>query len=281
MNDVETTWRARDGAELFVRSWLPEATPRAAIALVHGLGEHSGRYQHVAAHFNQAGYIVQSFDLRGHGKTPGPRGHVRSIELILQDIDLLLEKIAQAYPSLPCFLYGHSLGGNLVLFYALSYKRDLSGVIATSPGLITALQDQKIKIFFARILGVLMPGVILSTGLDANLISRDPQIVQDYIADPLVHDRSSLGFAKGMLDMNNWVMAHAQEFEYPLLLTHGANDQIAYPRGSQEFAALVPENVTLKLWDGLAHELHNEPEKEQVLQYILGWMDQQLVLQSK
>lgn len=281
MNEVETTWRAHDGAELFARGWLTEVTPRAAIALVHGLGEHSGRYQHVAAHFNRAGYIVQSFDLRGHGKTPGPRGHVRSIEVILQDIDLLLEKIAQAYPGLPRFLYGHSPGGILVLFYALRYKRDLSGVIATSPGLATALQEQKTKIMLARVLGAVLPRVSLSTGLNANMISRDPQVVQAYIADPLVHDRTSLGLGKGMLDMIDWVMAHPQEFEYPLLLAHGTNDQIAYPRGSQEFARLVPGNVTLKLWEGLWHDIHNEPEKEQVLQYLLGWMDQQLVLQAK
>ena len=281
MTEVENIWRARDGVELFARSWLPQAEPRAAIALVHGLGEHSGRYQHVAAHFTQAGYIVQAFDLRGHGKTPGPRGHVRSIELILQDIDLALEKIAQAYPGLPRFLYGHSLGGLLVLYYGLRYQRKLTGVIASSPGLSTALHEQKTKLMLAQVLGSLLPGITIATGLDVNSISRDPQVVQAYIADPLVHDRSSLGFAKGLLNMVNWVRAHAQEFTYPLLLVQGTGDQLVYSRGSQEFAKQVPGNVTLKLWDGLAHELHNEPEKELVLQYLLGWLDQQLVLQAK
>jgi len=281
MNEVENTWRARDGAELFARGWLPAESPKAVIGLVHGLGEHSGRYQHVAAHFAQAGYAVYSFDLRGHGKTPGPRGHVSSIDQILQDIDLMLEKINQSHAGLPRFLYGHSLGGILVLNYALTYQADLAGVIATSPGLATALHEQKFKVFQVRVLNAVLPKMTLPTGLDANSISRDSKVVQDYNNDPLVHDRASLGFAKGMLDMVNWVMAHAREFRYPLLLSHGTSDQLAYARGSQEFAKLVPGNVTLKLWEGLSHETHNEPEKEQVLQYLLGWMDQQLVLRAK
>jgi len=271
MKEVENTWRARDGAELFALGWLPAESPKAVIGLVHGLGEHSRRYQHVAAHFAQAGYAVYSFDLRGHGKTPG----------VLQDIDLMLEKISQSYPGLPRFLYGHSLGGILVLDYALRYQADLAGVIATSPGLATALHEQKFKVLQVRVLNAVLPKITLPTGLDASSISRDPKVVQEYKNDPLVHDRASLGFARGMLDMVNWVMAHAQEFRYPLLLSHGTGDKLAYARGSQEFARLVPGNVTLKLWEGLYHETHNEPEKEQVLQYLLGWMDQQLVLRMK
>jgi acylglycerol lipase len=281
MKEVENTWRAWDGAELFARGWLPAESPRAVIGLVHGLGEHSGRYQHVAAHFTQAGYAVQSFDLRGHGKTPGARGHASSIDQILQDIDLMLEKITQSYNGLPRFLYGHSLGGLLVLNYALHFQAGLAGVVATAPGFANALQEQKTKILLVRVLSAILPKATLPTGLDANLLSRDPMVVQQYLSDPLVHDRASLGFAKSMLDMVNWVVAHAQEFRYPLLLSHGTSDKLAYARGSQEFARLVPGNVTLKLWEGLSHETHNEPEKEQVLQYLLGWMDQQLILRAK
>lgn len=193
----------------------------------------------------------------------------------------MLEKISQSYPGLPRFLYGHSLGGILVLDYALRYQADLAGVIATSPGLATALHEQKFKVLQVRVLNAVLPKITLPTGLDASSISRDPKVVQEYKNDPLVHDRASLGFARGMLDMVNWVMAHAQEFRYPLLLSHGTGDKLAYARGSQEFARLVPGNVTLKLWEGLYHETHNEPEKEQVLQYLLGWMDQQLVLRMK
>lgn len=280
MRENEAIWQARDGADIFVRSWLPDSDPKAAIALIHGLGEHSGRYQHVADHFTRAGYMVESIDLRGHGRTPGPRGHIRSIGILLQDIDLLLAKISQTYPGAPRFLYGHSLGGILALGYALRFRTDLYGVIATSPGLSTALHEQKSKIMMARVLGSVFPLLSIKTGVDATMISRDQQVVEAYLADPLVHDRSSLGFAKSLLNMVNWVNDNAPEFSYPLLITHGTGDKIGYSEGSQNFAKQVPQNVTLKLWDGLAHELHNEPEKEQVLQYLLGWMDQQLDLQK-
>lgn len=280
MNELVEPWQARNGAELFTRRWLPENEPKAGIVLVHGLGEHSGRYQHVAAHFTRAGYLVQSMDLRGHGQTPGLRGHADSIEHILDDIDLMLEKLAPHHPGLPRFLYGHSLGGILVLYYALRYKTELCGVISSAPGLTSALHLQTAKVNLVRILGTLAPRLTIPTGLNPDDISRDPQVVQAYLADPLVHDRSSLGFGKGMLDMVNWVQAHPQEFRLPLLVVHGSADQLGYPRGGQEFARQVPGNATFKLWDGLAHELHNEPEKEQVLQYLLGWMDQQLILQG-
>lgn len=281
MKELIETWQARDGTELFTRRWLPDTEAKAGIALVHGLGEHSGRYQHVAAHFTRAGYMVQSMDLRGHGKTPGPRGHADSMDLILQDIDLLLEKLAKVNPGRPRFLYGHSLGGLLVLYYALRYKTALCGVISSAPGLTTVLHKQIAKVNLVRILGSLTPRLTIPTGLNVNDISRDRQVVDAYLADPLVHNRSSLGFGKGMLDMVNWVQAHPQQFRLPLLVIHGSADQLGYPRGSQEFARLVPGNVTYKLWEGLYHELHNEPEKEQVLQYLLGWMDQQLILQAE
>ncbi len=279
MKELIETWQARDGTELFTRRWLPDTEAKAGIVLVHGLGEHSGRYQHVAAHFTRAGYMIQSMDLRGHGKTPGQRGHADSIDLILQDIDLLLEKLVQVNPGRPRFLYGHSLGGLLVLYYALRYKTALGGIIASGPGLASALHEQTGKLILVRILGTLAPRLTIPTGLNPNDLSRDPRVVEAYVADPLVHGRSSLGFGKGMLDMANWVKTHPQEFRVPLLIIQGSADQLVYPRGSQEFARLVPENVTYKLWNGLYHELHNEPEKEQVLQYLLGWMDQQLILQ--
>ncbi|HWQ83713.1 MAG TPA: lysophospholipase [Anaerolineales bacterium] len=280
MKVVDETWQASRGAVVFGRSWLPDEEPRAALILIHGLGEHSGRYWHVAEHFARAGYLVQSMDLRGHGKTPGQRGHVPSIAIILEDIDLLLEKVAHAYPGLECFLYGHSLGALLAVNYALRYLRPLTGVVATGLATSTPLMDQTTKITLARVLGSILPRITLATGVDPNTICRDPQVVQAYIADSLVHDRSSLGLGKGMIDMVDFIKAHAQEFKHPLLLCHGTRDQLAYPQGSQEFARLVPRNVTLKLWEGLFHEVHNEPEKELVLEYIRGWMDQQLILQG-
>ncbi|MBN2547876.1 MAG: lysophospholipase [Anaerolineales bacterium] len=273
MKHFESTWNTQDNLSLFVQGWEPEPEPKAVICLVHGLGEHSGRYAHVAETYTEAGYAVLSFDLRGHGKSGGQRGHTPSFEAFMQDIDLLFQEASQRYPAKPQFLYGHSLGGILVLNYALRRKPKLEGVIATSSGLRTALEEQKSKVAFAKIAGSLLPSMSLVSGLDPAAISRDPAVVEAYRQDALVHNKVTLGMAKALTETISWAFAHAPEFALPLLLVHGSGDALAYPKGSQEFAKLVKGEVTLKIWEGLSHETHNEPEKAEVLAYNLGWMD--------
>ncbi len=276
MKHFETTLKSHDGLDLFCQGWLPESAPKAVICLVHGLGEHSGRYAHVAETFNQAGYAVIGFDLRGHGKSGGQRGHTPSFEAFMQDIDRLFEEAERRFSGLPRFLYGHSLGGILVLNYALRRKPPVRGVVATSSGLRTALENQKMKVTLARVLGTLFPAGSLPSGLDPATLSRDPQVVQAYRTDPLVHDAISFGMGKSLMDAIRWAFSHASEFPVPLLLVHGTQDVLAFPSGSQDFAALVPQNCTLKLWDGLYHETHNEPEKAQVLEFTRQWLDAHL-----
>jgi acylglycerol lipase len=277
MKHEEMKWKARDGIELFAQVWEPSVvSPRAVVCLVHGLGEHSSRYAHVAEAFEKEGFILFGFDHRGHGRSGGIRGHVSSIEDFLQDIDLLLEQARKRYPNLPILLYGHSLGGILVLHYGLKRKPDIKGVIATSPGLHTALEKQPVKIFMAKLLGSLMPGTTLPSGLDAKAISRDEAVVKKYQQDPLVHDKISLGFGKTMLGVTKWTLDHAGEFPLPLLLMHGKNDAIAYDTSSTEFAAALKDNCTLVLWEGGYHEMHNEPEKAEVFKTMTMWMDARL-----
>lgn len=276
MPSYETTLKAFDGLDLYCRGWIPDKTPKALICLVHGLGEHCGRYAHVAEFFNRAGYALISFDLRGHGRSGGPRGHTPSFEAFMQDMDCLFQEAERRHGGLPRFLYGHSLGGILVLNYALRRKPALKGVVATSSGLRTALEQQKVKVTLARVLGTVFPAGTLPSGLDPATISRDPQVVAAYRADPLVHDSVSFGMGKYILDAIRWAFEHAAEFPLPLLLVHGTADALAFPRGSEEFAALVPKDCTLKLWPGLYHETHNEPEKAQVLEYTLEWLDARL-----
>ncbi len=270
-----------DGLVLYAQAWEPDSASKAVVCLVHGLGEHSGRYQHVARAFNAAGYSVLAFDLRGHGKSGGPRGHTPSEEAYISDIDCLMQTAAQQHPGKPCFLYGHSLGGLLVLFYALRRRPGVKGVISSSPALRTPLTAQKAKVLLSKTLGPVLPTVSMATGLDAGQISHDPQVIQIYRDDPLVHDRATFAMAAGMIRAIDWTWAHAADFPAPLLLMHGTGDQITYSQGSQEFAALVKVPVTVKLWEGLKHETHNEPEQQQVLACMTGWMDQQLVVQAE
>lgn len=277
MKNFETSWKARDGLDIFAQGWEPVALhPKAVVCLVHGLGEHSSRYAHVAEAFGREGFILFGTDLRGHGRSGGPRGHISSIEDFMQDIDVLLEQARARYPDMPIFLYGHSLGGIQVLHYGLLRKPNIKGVIATSSGLHTAIENQSIKVMMAKVLGSLLPKVAIPSGLDSKGISHDEKVVQAYNNDPLVHDKISLGFGKVMVGVTAWTLAHAGEFSLPLLLLHGKEDSIAFPSSSTEFAAPLKEKCTLVLWDDAYHELHNESEKDKVFKTMTLWMDARL-----
>ena len=278
MKCFEDRWEDKDGTTFFIQGWEPEnGTPRALIVLVHGLGEHTARYAHVGKALTDAGYALVGFDLRGHGKSGGARGHAPSLDAYMQDIRQFFQLMEKRHPDIPHFLYGHSLGGLLVLAYAIQHGAHLKGIIATGPGLRSSLQEQKAKIAMVRLLGSLFPTMTVQSGLDAATISRDAAVVEAYKNDPLVHYSTSLGFGNAGLNAIELCFARAKEFPVPLLIIHGKADRIAYASGSEEFVKLVRaagQDVTLKLWDDLYHEVHNEPEKEEVFKYMIAWLDQ-------
>jgi acylglycerol lipase len=270
----EFSWISPDGVSFFGQGWQPE-NPKAVICLVHGIGEHSGRYVHVAETFANAGYATLTFDLRGHGKSGGRRGHAPSMDAFVGDITHLWDTAAQKFPGKPRIVYGHSLGGMLALSFLLHQKPPAAGAVITSPALKTALHEQKFLVGFVKTMGALLPTLSINTGLDTNTISRDPDVVRIYLSDPLVHGKATLAMGKCNLEAIPWIYAHAAEIDIPVLIVHGTADTLTYPNGSQELAALIPHG-TLKLWEGLYHETHNEPEKGQVLAYTIAWLDQLL-----
>jgi alpha-beta hydrolase superfamily lysophospholipase len=279
MKTFETSFKSRDGIDFFVRGWEPEGKPKAVVALIHGHGEHTGRYEHVARAMTDAGYALVGFDLRGHGRSGGIRGHFPTWDAVIQDIRDFFILLTQRYIDLPQFLYGHSLGGLIVLTYTLKNKSGLKGVIATGAGLRSPIHEEKLKVTMAKVLGSLMPTTLLASGLDNTVLSRDPEVVHAYQKDPLVHDRMSLGFGKAGLNATEFAWDHAEEFSLPLLIMHGGADRNTYAHGSADFARLAAKNnqdVTLKLWDGLYHEIHNEPEKALVIQFMIDWLDRHL-----
>ena len=276
MKSFDTKLTSTDGIEFFVRGWEPAANPKAVVGLIHGLGEHSGRYEHVARAFTDAGYILASFDLRGHGKSGGVRGHFPTLDAVMQDIDEFFVFLAQSYPDLPQFIYGHSLGGLLTLAYVLKNRPKLSGVIATSAGLRSPLTEQKFKVLMVKLLGSLLPTTLLPSGLETAAISQDRAVIERYNADSLNHDRVSLAFGKAGLSAGEFVWSQAEAFPLPLLIMHGTADRITYSHGSADFANAASKNnpdVTLKLWDGMYHELHNESVKEDVFNFMTDWLD--------
>ena len=279
MKSFESKWDGNNGISFYIRGWDPTSNrPKALLTLIHGLGEHTGRYLHVGKTMTDAGYALVGFDLRGHGKSGGARGHFPSLSAIMQDMRQFSKFLVQRYPDIPHFLYGHSLGGLLSLAYALQYAAGLNGVIVTGAALRSSLQEQKNKIAMVNMLGSLLPTITVPSGLDTTMISRDPEIVKKYINDPLVHDKASLGFGKAALKAIDQCFGHAKEFTPPLLIMHGTDDKLNYPSGSEDFAKLAEpdHDVTLKLWDGLYHEIHNEPEKAAVFKLMIEWIEKHL-----
>lgn len=273
MKHDEFSRKAPDGVDLYFQEWRPEDRARAVVCLVHGLGEHSGRYGHVAAHLNEAGYAVVAFDQRGHGRSGGPRGHSPSHTTTLDDIGLLLAEANARYPELQKHLYGHSLGGGMVINYALRRRPDIRSVIATSPALRQATPAPQWKTAFGKLLRDIRPEMQVSNGLDLSGISRDPEVIRAYRADPLVHDRVSARLGTDTLASGEWALVHAGEFPLPLLLIHGSADRITCPKASREFADHAGDCCTFVLLDGCYHETHNEPDAHLALDAITGWLD--------
>jgi acylglycerol lipase len=274
MAHYEFEKKAFDGLGLYFQAWQTEQPQKGVICLVHGLGEHSGRYAHWADLLNQAGYTVLAYDLRGHGKSGGQRGHVSSFEDYLKDTDLLLKEARERYPGMAFFLYGHSLGAIIVCDYVLSRNPDLNGVIVTALSNKTPLQEQKMKVSLSKLLGTLIPNATISSGLIPETISRDTNVVRKYVNDPLVHHQVTLGWGKAAIETITWIEQHASEWKPPVLFMHGESDHLGYAEGSREFASKIRGDCNIKIWPGLFHEIHNEPEKEDVFAFLRNWLDE-------
>ncbi len=251
--------------------WQPE-TSKAVIILVHGMGEHSGRYtEFVVPSFLENGFAVITFDQFGHGKTSGKRGHCPSFEAVLESLDQVIEKATAVFGNLPQFLYGHSMGGNVVLNYALRRKHSIRGIIASSPFLKLAFQPPTWKLSLGKILQKIAPSITLNNELDPRDISRDPIEVQKYISDPLVHDQISPNFSLTFIETGAWALEHATQLTAPTLMLHGTGDKIIDFHGSENFAR-ENKNIDLMLYENGAHELQHDLCKEELMNDMIQWL---------
>jgi alpha-beta hydrolase superfamily lysophospholipase len=249
----------------------PGENARAIVVMVHGLGEHIRRYGHVADMFKEAGIGFMGLDLPGHGKSSGRRGHIKSYSVMKEMIDILLKSSSQTFPVTPVFLYGHSLGGGIVLEYILKNKPRIKGAIVTSPFLKLAFEPPKSKLVLASVMRYIIPGLVQPSGLNADHISQDRDVVEKYKSDPLVHDKISVSLFDSAMKASAYSLSTASELNIPLLLLHGSGDMITSPEGSRLFAS-KNSKTTLKIFEGGYHELHNEPFKREVFDFILNWM---------
>ena len=262
--------------KLFGRAWLTtRKKPKNVINLVHGLGEHSGRYEHIAKAFNTAGYHLVSFDLRGHGLSEGKRGHSNGFTQLFDDIQTFLDDSNKRFGfDLDPFLYGHSLGASLVINFGLIRDANLSGVIASAPSLKLAYQPSKVKLFFMDLFSKLIPSLTMSNDLKPDHLSHDKAIVKAYQDDVLVHDQISAKLAAELFQYGDYALSHARDCKFPLLLMHGSADKIASYDSSKIFAERSNGNVECIIWENFYHEIHNELGKEKVINKMIAWCDQ-------
>ena len=273
MIEPEGTLTGVGGVPLFWRAWRPKAEPRASVVLAHGGLEHSGRYAHVAALLVASGFAVYGFDFRGHGRSGGTPGRVDRIALLIDDLDRIVALAAAREPDRPGFIVAHSLGALVALEYVSSRGTSLAGMVLSGTGIdISAIPP--LQAAFARALSVLTPGLGL-VKLDSSLISRDPEIVRAYDADPLVfRGKAPVRTAAVLLDSARRMSSRLGDVTIPVLVLHGGADRIASPDGARSVHAQVSSiDKRLTVYDGLSHEIFNEPEQDRVIGDVVAWIE--------
>jgi alpha-beta hydrolase superfamily lysophospholipase len=270
----EFSLSTRDGLRLYAWVCRPTGPIQGVIALIHGMGEHSRRYDHLTAYWASNGYASAGFDLRGHGRSQGPRGHTPSFEHLMDDIALFTAQVAQELPGYPLYLYGHSMGGNLALNFLIRRQPALTAGIASAPYLRLAFEPPKFKLILARLLYRILPALTFPSGLDASCLSHDPEVVRRFREDPLVHDRISVAFFTGIQAAGEDALNRAAELTLPVLVMHGSADRITSPAASEAFVTSSNGRATFKGWPGYFHELQNEPEWQPVARFVLDWLNQ-------
>jgi alpha-beta hydrolase superfamily lysophospholipase len=276
MHRDEFRYHTRDGLNLFARTWAPDGEVKGVVALVHGLGEYGGRYMEIGSSFVDRGYVFVAGDLRGHGVSEGRRAFVTRLDNFMDDLDQYCDEIRQRFPSKPLFLYCFSMGSTIGAAYLIRRHPKLAGAILVSGGFFippaSAAAMGKV-----RALRLVVPTMAVRNGMGPNRgkVCHDVAVLDAYDADPLVYTKITVGLAAVFMDANVEILARAGEIQAPLLVMHGEDDIIALPEGSKRLAASASGDVTLKLWPGLYHFIHHEPDgaKEQVLAFAADWLD--------
>jgi alpha-beta hydrolase superfamily lysophospholipase len=275
VKESPSTLKTADGLDLYLRRWETDGVPRQwTFVLVHGLGEHSGRYQHLAEWFMPRGAAVYAMDLRGHGRSGGQRGHAASLDALLDDMDLVVER-ARTESGGPLVLIGHSFGGLLAIGYALDRPDAIDKAVFSAPALVARVKVPAWKQALARVLPKIAPKASFANEIDPNVLSHDATIGPAYSGDPLVHNQITAGLYAATIARGEEFIRRAPELRVPFLLMHGRDDQIVDPAGSQRFfaGATAPDRAFC-LYPGLYHEIFNEVDHERVFQDIESWLTQ-------
>ncbi|KST68670.1 alpha/beta hydrolase [Mastigocoleus testarum] len=275
----EGLFQGAGGVNLYYQSWHPQTEVRGVLSIVHGLGSHSSSYGNIVEHLIPRSYAIYTFDLRGHGRSDGQRGHINSWEEIRTDLKAFLQLVETQLPNLPQFILGHSMGGVVVLDYVMRfcvYRSSLFGAITLAPA-VGKLGISPFKLTIGKILSRVLPRFTLSTGLKLDTGARDEKVLAAYAEDKLRHTRGSARLSTEFIDTVNWIHAHIEDLQIPLLIIQGGADTVTLPEGSRQFFQKVtfPDKELLEYPEAY-HEIQDDFGYEQVMADLGSWLERHL-----
>ncbi len=277
MKHQEGYFKSNRATNIFYQYWLPDEEPKAILLVVHGLAEHSGRYMNLVNHFVPSGYAVYGIDQIGHGKSDGKRVYVERFEDFTKPLKTYFDTIRTWHPGRPIFLIGHSMGGLISTAYLLEHQNELSGAVLSGPGVKLPDTISRITILAGKILSILVPKAGIAP-INYDEISRDQAVVDAYINDPLVYTgKVTARLMAEVIKAINHVTEHAAKIQLPIMIAQGSCDKMVPPSGAQIlYERISSKDKTIKFYEGLYHEIFNEPEHEQVLGEVQQWIEKHL-----
>ena len=270
---TENYWKSFDNINLYAQTWHASGKPKAVIHLIHDFNEHSSRFDSWAQQISNHGFTVRSFDLRGLGRSEGKRRDSSDYQKFLRDIESFIEQGKKEFPGIPVFLYGQGFGGNLAINYAIQQNLNISGLIVSSPCFEPVKKYSHSQIFLLHFLGTIFPAYLINIPLKAEDISRDLRVVYNYKNDPLIHNKISLRLAYQIIETGKKASMSIYKINVPLLVMHGCNDNVASCKASKDFVRNASERTTFIEWERGFHELHNDIDRDKVLDSVLTWLN--------
>lgn len=263
-----------DGLELFAQAWLPDVLPNATVVIAHGLGEHSGRYAALATELVDRGYAVYAIDHRGHGRSGGPRANIGRFEYLVSDFSAFVGRCARQYLDTPVYVLGHSMGGAVALTTALRLQHQLRGLVLSAPALAVDRAVPRAQELFVRALSMIAPNTG-ALNIPPSAVSRDSSVVMSYESDPLVHHAAvPARTVVELLDAMAGFPSRVRDLRLPTLILHGTADKLVPLTATRPlYQAIGANHRTLKLYDGLFHEVFNEPERATVTADLVSWLE--------
>jgi acylglycerol lipase len=275
MIHCEYSWISNNGITLFGQSWMPEGALHAVINYVHGFSDHSSRFEKWAIRLTDNGYGVIAIDLRGHGRSEGRRGYAPGFESYIKDVVVLCQRAKELFGNSPHILYGHSLGGNIVINYLISETLLPAACVITSPWFDLAIKPSLFKLALAHTVRIFTPGIKVRTNLNPEDLSHNNKIVEEYLSDPLVHNSILPRLFFEIEHHGIKASKSIYKINVPLLAMHGTADRITSCRLTRDFILHAGNRTTFKEWPGCYHELHNDTPEKEVFSFLLQWLNKQ------